>query len=135
MQGVYFDELEVGRKLTSARRTLTEADVVFFTGLTGMLNPLFTDDIFAQEKGFGTRIAPGLLTVCLAIGLTDDITYYTASAALEIDKIKFISPVRPGDTIWVPEKPARDLWRLFLEIMTVAGQDSTIYLLLNSLGG
>ena len=101
MQGMYFDELEVGRELTSPRRTVTEADIVFFTCLTGLLNPLFTDDLFAKEQGFGTRVAPGPLIVSFAIGLTDELVYRTVSALLGIDKVRFISPVRPGDTIWV----------------------------------
>ena len=101
MQGMYFEELEVGCEFTSPRRTITEADIVFFTCLTGLLNPLFTDELFAREKGFGTRVAPGPLTVSFAIGLTDELLYRTVSAALGIDKVRFISPVIPGDTIWV----------------------------------
>lgn len=101
MQGMYFEQLEIGQRLTSPRRTITEADIVLFTRLSGLVNPLFTDDLFAREKGFSTRVAPGPLTLCFALGLTDDIAYGTASAALEIDKVKFIRPVRPGDTIWV----------------------------------
>ena len=101
MQGLYFDKLEVGGEFTSPRRTVTEADIVLFTCLTGLLNPLFTDELFAREKGFGSRVAPGPLTLSFAIGLTDDLTYRTVSAALGIDKVRFISPVRPGDTICV----------------------------------
>lgn len=101
MQGIYFDELEVGCEFISPRRTVTEADIVIFTCLTGLFNPLFTDELFAREKGLGTRVAPGPLTVSYAIGLTDELTYRTVSAALGIDKVKFINPVRPGDTIWV----------------------------------
>ena len=101
MQGKYFDELEIGQVLTSPRRTVTETDIVLFTCLTGLNDPLFTDDIFAKEKGFGTRVAPGPLTVCLTIGLTEEINFGTSSAVLGIDKIRFLSPVRPGDTISV----------------------------------
>lgn len=101
MQGMYFDELEVGRQFTSPRRTVTETDIVLFTGLTGLLNPLFTDELFAREQGFGTRVVPGPLTVSFAIGLTDEIAYGTVTAALGIDKVRFLSPVKPGDTIWV----------------------------------
>lgn len=50
---------------------------------------------------------------------------------LNADEVKRIDP---GDTIWVPENPHRDWWELFIEIMTVAGQASTIYLLLSSIG-
>lgn len=50
---------------------------------------------------------------------------------LDGDDVKRIDP---GDTIWVPENPHRDWWELFIEIMAVAGQASTVYLLLNSIG-
>ncbi len=101
MLGKYFDELKVGDEFSSPRRTITETDVVIFTSLTGLRNPLFTDEEFAREKGFGTRIAPGPLTMCFAIGLTDELVYGTATAVLGISNIKFTSPVKPGDTIGV----------------------------------
>lgn len=101
MRGKYFDELKVGDEFVSPRRTITEADIVLFTSLAGLMNPLFTDEEFAREKGFGTRIAPGPLTVCFALGLTDEIGYGTAAAALAINNVRFSAPVKPGDTIGV----------------------------------
>lgn len=101
MRGKYFDELKVGDEFVSPRRTITEADIVLFTSLAGLMNPLFTDEEFAREKGFGTRIAPGPLTVCFALGLTDEISYGTAAAALAINNVRFSAPVKPGDTIGV----------------------------------
>jgi len=101
MQGKYWDELEVGQEFLSHRRTLTEADVTLFTCLAGLLNPLFTDEVFAREKGFGSRVAPGPLTVSIAMGLTDEILFGTATAALGVDKVRFTAPVRPGDTLQV----------------------------------
>ena len=101
MQGIYFDELDVGCNFTSPRRTVTETDIVLFTCLTGLLNPVFTDELFAREKGLGGRVAPGPLILSFAMGLTDELIYRTVSAALGIDTVKLISPVRPGDTIWV----------------------------------
>jgi protein involved in polysaccharide export with SLBB domain len=50
---------------------------------------------------------------------------------LDVDEVKRIDP---GDTIWVPEKPHRDLWALVIEIMGVLGEAATIYLLLSSIG-
>ena len=101
MIGKYFDELEVEDQFTSARRTITEADIVIFTSLSGLLNPLFTDEEFAREKGFGSRVTPGPLIVCYAIGLTDELVYGTVAAVLGIDKARFNIPVKPGDTIQV----------------------------------
>jgi acyl dehydratase len=101
MLGKYFEELKAGDEFISQRRTITEADIVLFTSLTGLLNPLFTDELFAREKGLGTRVAPGPLTLCYAIGLTDELVYRTVQAVLSINNVKLTAPVRPGDTIWV----------------------------------
>ena len=101
MPGKYFEDLTPGDRFTSPRRTVTEADVVFFTSFTGLLHPLFIDEEFAREKGFGGRVAPGPLTVSLALGLTDELASGTTTAALGIDKVRFLAPVRPGDTIGV----------------------------------
>ena len=101
MTGKYFEELNAGDEYLSPRRTVSEADIVLFTSITGLLNPLFTDEIFAREKGLGTRVAPGPLTLGYAIGLADDLIYGTVSAVLEINDVKFTAPVKPGDTIQV----------------------------------
>ena len=101
MQGKYFQELRVGEVFQSPRRTVTETDVVLFTSLAGLHNPLFTDEVFAQEKGFGSRVAPGPLTMAIAMGLTDELLYGTTTAALGVNNAVFKAPVRPGDTVSV----------------------------------
>ena len=100
MQGKFFEELQVGDQFTSQRRTITETDVVNFTCLTGLLNPLFTDEVFAREKGFGTRVVPGPLTLGIIIGMTDYLCYGTITAVLAIDNVRFTAPVQINDTIW-----------------------------------
>lgn len=100
MQGKFFEELEIGDQFTSQRRTMTETDVVIYTCLTGLLNPLFTDEEFAKEKGFGTRVVPGPLTMGIIIGMTDYLCYGTITAVLGIDKARFTAPVKIGDSIW-----------------------------------
>jgi len=101
MQGKYFEELQAGDEYLSPRRTISEADIVLFTSITGLLNPLFTDEIFAREKGLGMRVAPGPLTLSYAIGLADELVYGTVHAVLGINNVKFTVPVKPGDTIRV----------------------------------
>lgn len=101
MQGKFFDELQVGDQFTSHRRTITETDVVNFICVTGINNPLFTDIEFAREKGFGNRVVPGPLTLGIALGLTDELCYGTITAVLAFDNVRFIAPVKLGDTIWV----------------------------------
>jgi acyl dehydratase len=101
----YFDDLELGLAETSPRRTITEADVVAFSGLTGDFNPLHTDELHAAETRFGRRIAQGLLGTSIAAGL------FTATelsrslqpaliALLEVDA-RYLAPIFFGDTIWV----------------------------------
>lgn len=88
----------------SRRRTVTEADCVLFTSLTGITDPVFTDEIFAREQLFSGRVVPGPMIMAYAMGLTDDISYGSVVAALGISNARFDAPVRPGDTIYVVTK-------------------------------
>ena len=100
MQGNFFEDWQVGDQFSSPRRTMTETDVVLFTSLTGLLNPLFIDQEFAVEKGLGARLVPGPLTMGIIIGITDYLCYGTMVAVLGIDNARFTAPVKIGDTIW-----------------------------------
>jgi acyl dehydratase len=101
MIGKYGDELAVGDEFTSHGRTLTEADVVAFTGLTWITDPIFTDETFARRTQFGSRAVPGPMILGYALGLTEDLVYGTVLAALGIDEVRFSAPTRPGATIRV----------------------------------
>ena len=67
---MYYEDFLVGSKQTTFGRTVTDADIVIFAGMTGASNPLFLDDEYAKKTAFGRRISPGLLTLSLATGLT-----------------------------------------------------------------
>ena len=60
-KGLFFDEFEIGASYTTTARTVTEADIVSFAGVSGDFNPLHTDETFAANTPFGTRIAHGML--------------------------------------------------------------------------
>jgi acyl dehydratase len=89
------------QKWISRRRTITETDSVMFTSMTGITDPVFTDELFAKENLFGGRVVPGPMVMAYAMGLTDDLCSGSVVAALGINNAKFVSPTRPQDTIWV----------------------------------
>ncbi|TMJ01704.1 MAG: dehydratase [Alphaproteobacteria bacterium] len=98
--GRTYEEFEVGQRFETPHRTVTEADIDSFAGLTADFNPVHMDDVFAAENGFGGRITHGPMIVGMAFGLASraDVMDGTVLALLEIGW-KFIKPVRPGDTI------------------------------------
>jgi acyl dehydratase len=99
--GRYYEEFEVGERYESPRRTVIEADISAFAGLTGDFNPLHMDAVFAAESDFKGRITHGPMIVGMAFGLVSrDLLDGTALGLLELSW-KFIKPVRPGDTISV----------------------------------
>jgi 3-hydroxybutyryl-CoA dehydratase len=95
---VDFDSLEVGGEFTSRGRTVTEADVVGFSALTGDWHPQHADAEWAAASRFGERIAHGMLVLSLAIGLVD-LDPERVVALRGISKATFKAPVRFGDTI------------------------------------
>jgi 3-hydroxybutyryl-CoA dehydratase len=95
-----FDNHEVGQTFETAGRTVTEAHLVMFTGLTGIRLPIFIDEAFSREHSrFKTRVIPGPLTIGVAVGLMDDIFGADTIAALGMDAFRFLAPVFPGDTL------------------------------------
>jgi len=102
-QRLYFDDLAVGMRFVTAGRTVTEADLVAFSGVTGDQNPLHTDAEFAKGTIFGQRVAHGALILSLATGLRQRTALFegTMMAFLEIRHWKFLRPVFIGDTIRV----------------------------------
>jgi len=98
--GRYYEELDVGARYTAPRRTVTEADIGTFAGLTGDFNPLHMDEVFAAQSDFKGRITHGPMIVGMAFGLGSRAGLFdgTVLGLLEI-AWKFVLPVRPGDTI------------------------------------
>ncbi|MFN3285117.1 MAG: MaoC family dehydratase [bacterium] len=80
------------------RRTVTEADVVNFAGVSGDFNPLHTDAVYAQRTRFGQRIAHGLLLgswVSAVLG-----TLLPGPGAILMScSLRFLRPTRIGDTV------------------------------------
>jgi acyl dehydratase len=101
--GLYFEDLTIGDVTRTAGRTVTETDVVVFSGLTGDYTPIHTDAEFAKQTHFGQRVVHGPLGFALAVGLSARLALFedTAIAALGIQDWKFLAPIFIGDTVHV----------------------------------
>jgi acyl dehydratase len=99
-RGRYWEELEVGERFITRGRTVTEADIINFAGLSGDWNQLHTDAEFARGTVFGERIAHGMLGLVIASGLMQSLELYndTLIAFLGLTW-RFAAPVRIGDTV------------------------------------
>ena len=102
IQGLWFEDCEPGRVLRSARRTLTEADIVAFAGLSGDFNPIHLDELHAAATPMRGRIAHGMLVMSIASGLAVQLgVFHETLVALAGMDIQWQSPVRAGDTLGV----------------------------------
>lgn len=99
-RGLTFDQFEIGDRFTSQGRTVTEADVVAFAGLSGDFNPLHTDEEFGKTTQFGGRIAHGMLVVAMATGMSNWTGVFEGTTiALMEQVIRYKGAVKFGDTI------------------------------------
>jgi len=115
-RGFYFEDFEAGQTVTSLGRTVAEADVNAFAGLTGDWSAIHTDAVYAAQHPMGQRIAHGMLCQSIAIGLVIRLGFLedTLLAFREIEHWKFSRPVYLGDTLRVrvtvsSTKPVRRL--------------------------
>ena len=97
----YWDDIEVGEAYESPGRTVTEADIVLFAGLSGDYNVLHTDAEFMKGSIFGERIAHGLLGLSIQSGLLTRAMAPYATIAFGGLRWKFKAPIKIGDTIRV----------------------------------
>jgi len=102
-RGMYFEEFKIGQKIKTPGRTVTEADIVNFAGLSGDYMQIHTDDEFSKNTPYGRRIAHGLLIMAISSGLAarTGVLEGTVLAFREIENWKFLKPVFVGDTIYV----------------------------------
>lgn len=101
----YFEDIEVGDEYLSPGRTITEADIVAFAGLSGDYNVLHTDAEFMKTSIFGERIAHGLLGLSISSGLgTRAVPRPFATMAFLGLRWRFKGPIKIGDTIKVRMK-------------------------------
>lgn len=109
MEKTYLEDYQVGEVLTSPARTITEADIITYAGMTGDWHPIHTNKEFAAQSPFGERIAHGMLTLCIGSSLIYRLGQYvslpkTFIAFYGMDKVRFVKPVLIGDTIHMTMK-------------------------------
>jgi acyl dehydratase len=102
---LYFGDLPLDKTFVTSGRTITEADVVAFAGLSGDYNSLHVDETFAASTPFGGRIAHGLLVLSIASGLSTRLPVLVAlqPSLLGLTEVtcQWRAPVRIGDTVRV----------------------------------
>src|SRR5258708_3814702 len=103
--GLWYEELTEGLAIETRGRTITEADIVNFAGLSGDFNPMHTDAEFAAKTPFGKRVAHGALGLSVATGLLYQLGFMEGTIlAFTGLEWKFRDPIYIGDTIKVTAK-------------------------------
>lgn len=103
MPGLYFEEFSVGQKFQhTIRRTITEADNIWFSALTHNPAPLHIDAEYMKGSEFGRPIVNSCLTLGFMVGISiGDTTVGTTVANLGWDEVRFPKPLFHGDTIHI----------------------------------
>ena len=100
-RGLYFEEFQVGQRVITPGRTVSEADIMSFAGLSGDFNTIHTDAEYSATTPFGKRVAHGLLGLAITSGLATrtGVMEGTVLAFREITEWKFSRPIYIGDTV------------------------------------
>ena len=100
--GLYFEEYELGQKMVTRGRTITEADLVQFGSLTGDFNSMHFDAHYMQNHMLGQRVAHGMLALSYAVGQAYQLGFLERTVlSFRGLEMKFSLPVYIGDTIRV----------------------------------
>ena len=101
-RGKTWNAFEIGESEASAGRTITETDTVLFACLTGDMNPLHTNEIFASKSPYGQRIVHGAFGQSLMVGLAAQLGIFEGTTiALRQMDTRFKNPIFFGDTVHV----------------------------------
>ena len=102
MPDLYFEDFYLGQKIETGSATIGEEEVVAFGERDARL-PYHTDQDAARKSAFGGLVAPGYMTAALTFGLFTDTGVFHACGmgSPGVDKLRWLKPVRPGDTIRV----------------------------------
>jgi 3-hydroxybutyryl-CoA dehydratase len=101
---LYFDDVEVGQEWESSGRTVLEADIVNFAGISGDFNPIHMDHEYAKTTPFRRPIAHGLLVFAIGSGLGVNCPPMRTIAFVQVREWNFRGPVFIGDTVRLRSK-------------------------------
>ncbi|MER3426207.1 MAG: acyl dehydratase [Thermoleophilia bacterium] len=104
MRRLFYEDISIGDEDQSTGRTVTEADVVSFAGLSGDFNNMHIDEEFAKKTVFGTRVAHGLCVLSIASGLWFTMPRLATIAFMGLEDWRFSDAVKFGDTIHITRK-------------------------------
>lgn len=125
----YYEDIIIGRRIRSIRRTISEGESMQFNALVLDMHPYVADEIFAKEQGvFGRRLVAGAFVFSAGLGLVA--TNCPNAFSYGYDKLRFIRPVFIGDTIYTiktdlekfPKYPDKGLYRAAYEIFKNDGE-------------
>jgi len=106
-RGLTFEQFNIGDTFASQGRTVTEADVVTFAGLSGDFNPLHTNAVLAATTPAGQRIAHGMLIAAIATGMANWTGIFEGTTlALMEQTLRYKGMVKFGDTVHLEMKVA-----------------------------
>jgi len=124
-----YEDFEIGFKIRSIRRTISEGEAMLFNSLVLDCHPYVADEIFAKNEGiFGRRLVAGAMVFSYGLGLMAHNNVNTFSYGY--DKLRFIKPVFIGDTIYTirthlekrPKYPEMGLVRVSYEVFKNEGE-------------
>ncbi|AOB33691.1 acyl dehydratase [Bordetella sp. H567] len=135
--GLHWNDVRVGQRFKTLGRTVTEADIAMFVGVTGMVEEMFTNlEYIQRESRMGSRPVPGSLVFCVAEGLLMQSTMQrTGVAFLECD-LRIRKPTLAGDTLHVcvevvearaTSKPGSGLLRTMNRVVNQRGEVVATY--------
>lgn len=130
--GKCVEDFAVGEVSLSPGRTVTEADIVAYTAVSGDANPMHTDAVYSGRSPLGQRIAHGAFGLSICTGLSTRMGQFdgTAIAALGLDEWRFLAPIFINDTVYlrttvlssrVSSKPDRGVVVRLMELIKADG--------------
>jgi len=125
----FYEDLEIGRRIRSIRRTLSEGESMQFNALVLDMHPYVADEMFAKTEGiFGQRLVAGAMVFSVGLGLVA--TNCVNAFSYGYDRLRFIKPVFIGDTIYTiktdlektPKYKDQGLYRASYEVFKNEGE-------------